>query len=486
MSFFCQTVAVRPGVSQYQEIATNLARQIEQRVFLPGDKLPSVRGLGARLGKSAATIFAAYGELERQGLVEAKPQSGFYVRMTAHASAPALRPVQRARHAARVDAEDLTLRLIESAGARAVAQVTLDEATPHVDLLPCTAIARAFTRAVRLRPRSAFSYAYPPGHHPLRRILARRSLDWGCALTPDEILMTSGASDALKLALMAVTRPGDIVAVESPTYYGALLTIHALGLRALEVPTDAATGLQLPDLERLLKRHAVSACFVMPNYSNPIGSAMSDERKRALVEILARRSVPLIEDDVAGDLYFGLRRPPAAKAFDRHGLVLLCSSLSKTLAPGLRLGWLAAGRFHEKVLELQWASNISASSASQMGLAEYLRAAAYDRHLRGLRARLLGSMHRMTRAIERYFPAGTVVTRPQGGLVLWVELPADIAALTVYERALARGVAVMPGTLFAPRPVYHHHLRLSFAAPWSRQVERAIAIVGEAAAGGRS
>jgi DNA-binding transcriptional MocR family regulator len=418
-------------------------------------------------------VFQAYGELERQGLIEARPQSGFFVR--ARQQLPEPLPDAVPQSATPVTTQELTLAII-SAGRRPA--VALDAATPAAALLPTVQLGRSLARAAR---RGAIGYEHPPGRASLRRELARRSVNWGCHLTPDEFVITTGATEALGLALRAVGRAGDTIAVESPTYYGVLQTIESLGMRVLEIPTSAQDGLSLSHLERALQRQRIAACFAMPNFANPLGSAMSDERKQALVDLLRRAHVPLIEDDVAGDVCFLGPRPRAAKSFDTRGLVLYCSSASKTLAPGFRVGWMAPGRFRERVIALQWASTIATSTPAQLAIADYLSSAIYDRHLRRFRAAVSGNADRMGALIAREFPDSTAVTRPRGGLVLWVELPRRIDSMKLHALCLRHGIAIMPGTLFSPRPIYRHCIRLSCGVAWSTEIERALALVGQLA-----
>jgi DNA-binding transcriptional MocR family regulator len=464
---------------RYLRVADEMTRMIGQGTFRRGERIPSVRELSRKLGASPSTVFAAYGELERRGLVEARPQSGFYVR-----SAPAYRAPEPARLDVRSEAGDVTTGaavtalLIESGHRPGI--VALDNASPDPALMPNGALLRAMARAMRRRTGRATSTVNPPGALELRRAIAVRSIDWGGALGPADLVITNGATEAIQLALRAVARPGDVVAVESPTYYGVLQAIASAGMRALEIPTSPREGLVLGELERALGRAKIAAVYTMPNFANPHGACMPDDAKRELVRLLARADVPLVEDDVAGDLFFEGRRPIAAKAFDTRGLVLLCSSFSKTLAPGFRVGWIAPGRFVERVMELQWSSTSAANTPGQLGLAEFLATSAYDRHLRALRATVRKTMAAMIVAIGEHFPSGVAVTRPRGGLVLWVSLPRGDAQ-ELHRRALERDVAVTPGVIFSPRPTYRSWLRLSCALPWTPKVARAVAAIGRLA-----
>jgi len=287
--------------------------------------------------------------------------------------------------------------------------------------------------------------------------------------------------EALNLCLRAVGKPGDIIAIESPTFYGTLQAIESLGMKALEIPTDPRDGIIIEALSSSLRRHPVKACLLVPNFNNPLGSCVPDNNKKKLVTLLARREIPLIEDDIYGDLCFGPSRPKAAKAYDTEGLVLLCSSFSKTLAPGFRVGWTAPGRFKSQVERLKFMTSMACTTTPQIAVAEFLRNGGYDRHLRTIRKNLAMQVQRMTDAIARYFPERTKVTRPQGGLALWVELPRWINSLELHREALQQHISIAPGPIFSAKQRYKNFIRLSCGEPWTDNIERAMETLGNLA-----
>jgi DNA-binding transcriptional MocR family regulator len=462
---------------KYEELAAQLVGLIEGGAFSIGERVPSVRELGRRLKTSPATVFAAYGELERRGWIEARPQSGFYVRRTKERVLSEPAPTEPADDAATaVTTAELTRRLIEP-GERPT--LALDVAAPAPELIPHVALARALARAVRLRPALASMYSKPPGHLSLRKAIAQRALGWGGDPSPRDVVITTGATEAIHLCLRTVAKAGDVIAVESPTYYGVLQSIESLGMRALELPTTPQTGIRLDRLARALKRHRIAACFAMPNFANPLGGLMPDEAKRELVRMLARARVPLIEDDVAGDLPFDGSRPRTAQSFDEHGLVLLCSSVSKMLSSGVRIGWVVSPRFRDRILVDQWTTTGAVSTPAQLAIAELMQSRTFERHLRQLRARLRRTVLAMSDAIERHFGPGVTLTRPRGGLVLWISLPRGVDSMLLQRRALADGIAIMPGILFSPRPVYRNCIRLNCGLPFTPEVDRAMARLGK-------
>ncbi len=360
--------------------------------------------------------------------------------------------------------------------------VPLGSAFPSPGLFPLPTLARALGRAMRDLDPWRTVEDLSPGNETLRRQIALRYIGAGFGLDPAELVICNGAMEALNLCLEAVTTPGDLVVVESPCFYGALQALERLGLRAVEVATDPGRGADLGALAELLARHPVKACWLMPNFQNPLGSLMPVENKRRLVALLAARGIPLVEDDVYAELYFGASRPPPAKAFDAAGLVLHCSSFSKSLAPGYRVGWAAAGRFAAEVARRKLMSSLSAAVPSQEGLAEYLRHGAYDRHLRQLRRVLADSLARTLRAVAKHFPPGTRVTRPEGGYFCWIELPPQVDALQLHRLALSHRISLAPGALFsADQRRFRNSIRINYGHPQPGRSEAALKTVGQLA-----
>ncbi|MGV2861740.1 aminotransferase-like domain-containing protein [Achromobacter sp. AGC39] len=466
-------------MSLYETLADEIAKSIRDGVMRVGDKLPSVRDACAARGVSPSTVFQAYYLLEARGLIRAQPRSGYYV----HAPAESLPPEPGTSNP---DGESTELaiseRIFDILGSVRNRDVTpLGSAFPSPLLFPLPRLAQAMAAHLKRQDPLDTVEDLSPGNPGLRRQIALRYLIGGMNVPASDIVVTNGALEALNLCLQAVTEVGDTVMVEAPTFYGALQALERQGLKALEVPTHPRTGVDLDAMEAAIKRHAPRACWLMTQFQNPLGSLMPDDKKRQLVEMLARHGIPLIEDDVYGELYYGAARPVPAKAYDTEGLVLHCSSFSKCLAPGYRIGWASAGRYSRRVQRLKLSSTLSASGPAQGAIAEYLEQGGYDRHLRRLRQTLQAQQDRMADAIAHEFPAGTRVTRPQGGFFLWVELPAAVDALAMHRDALARGVSVAPGPIFSASSQFASALRLNYGHPWDAAHEVAIRVLGELA-----
>ena len=283
------------------------------------------------------------------------------------------------------------------------------------------------------------------------------------------------------MSLKAVTRPGDTIAIESPTYFGLLQVIEALDLKALELPTDAESGVDLDALDQALQSGSVAACLLSSSFNNPLGCTMPEDKKLAVLDLLAKHRVPLIEDDIYGDIYFGSERPRPFMALDRHGTTLYCSSFSKTVAPGYRVGWVVAGRHMQRVLENKFATTLCDPALPQAALADFLASGGYDSHLRRVRRTFAANIERMVRAIDKAFPPGTRVTRPAGGFVLWLELPKPLKSRALFDQALQEGICFAPGDAFSASGRYANCLRLSCGYAWDARMEWALETLGRMA-----
>jgi DNA-binding transcriptional MocR family regulator len=462
----------------YESVASDFKGLIDAGALRAGDRLPSVRRASRDRGVSVATMLAAYLRLENQGLVEVRPKSGHFVRRRER-EAPPLRTPRLSVSPARVSVSSGVAALVQSM--RDPAVVPLGSAYAAPELLPIRALNRTLASIAREASTVGAAYDAPPGLATLRRQLAKRAVSWGLKAHEDDFVTTIGATEALHLALRATTRPGDSVAVETPSYFGLLQLIEDLGLRAIEVPADPTTGMDLDALDEAVERAPVRAILATPNFNNPLGARMPDEAKARLVHIAARADVPIIEDDVYGELAFDGTRPRPAKAFDRDGRVILCGSVSKTLAPGYRVGWVVPGRYQASVERLKFAQSLATPTVLQMAVAEYLDRGGYDRHLRTLRARFAAQVQRFREEVLATFPEGTRTSAPQGGFVLWVELPAEVDAFSLQADALRAGIAIAPGPVFSARQRFASCIRLSCGFPWSARIQAAIEHVGELA-----
>ncbi len=470
----------------YQRLATHYRGAIDAGSLMPGDRMPSLRVLMRQHDVSLSTALQLSRHLESEGWLEARPRSGYFVRrpkrsQIAMCAEPPMKampdPAQFVGVHARVS--DFVAR-----GRQHPVKINLSAARCAPELYPAEALRQAAMRVLRTHPNLLVSATSARGNPHFREVLAKRALNLGLTLSPDDVQITNGCIEALNLALRAVAQPGDTVAVESPTFYGLLQALETLGLRALEIPTSPRTGISIDALELALQTYpGIKAVVVVPHLQNPLGSIMPDSHKQRLVALCEASSVALIEDDTYSDLVnstlTGDTPLRAMKSWDTTGNVIYCASLHKILAPGLRVGWMSAGRWRARVEMLKFAQTRGNEELTQLAAADYIASPAYDRHLRRLRGLLAAQREKTAEAIASSFPAGTRLNVPNGGLALWVELPDQLNSARVFDAALKEQILIAPGSIFTNSQRFDSYLRLNCGWPHTEDVARAFNRLGE-------
>ena len=462
----------------YVNLAELIGARIEQGLYRPGDRLPSVRALSVEHGVSLSTVQQAYRVLEDHGLAAPRPKSGYFV--PDHRPLPALPDVSRpAQRPVDISQWDQVFELVRSVPRKDVVQ--LGRGMPDVGSPTLKPLLRSLAQPSRRQDMPGLYYDTVAGTEALREQVARLMLDSGCSLSTADLVITTGCQEALSISVRAVCQPGDIVAVESPSFHGAMQTLKGLGMKALEIPTDPLTGISLEALELALEQWPIKLIQLTPSCNNPLGYIMPEARKRALLTLAQRFDVAILEDDVYGDLAYTYPRPRTIKSFDDDGRVLLCSSFSKTLAPGLRVGWVAPGRYLERVMHMKYISTGYTATQPQLAIADFIEGGHYQPHLRRVRGQYQRARDQMIDWVSRYFPAGTRASRPQGGFVLWVELPESFDTLRLNRALLEQGVQIAVGSIFSASGKFRNCLRMNFAARATAEIEAAVRKVGETA-----
>ncbi len=460
----------------YIQIAESIQQQILDQVLKIGDKLPSVRVLSKENNHSVSTILQAYYHLEAKGLIESRPQSGYYVRFNPSRFPKKIEKSNPQQTGTAKNVEAMIGEVYDDFAVNDVIKFSLS--VPAPEILPLARLNKAMIQALRELPANGTSYEQVMGNESLRRQVARWSMNWGGNLQADDLITTAGCMNAIAYCLMAITSPGDTIAVESPVYFGVLRFAQSLGLNVVELPTDPDTGVDPDDVKKALSKHKLKACFLVPNFSNPLGYCMPDEQKEAMVHLLAAHGVPLIEDDLYGDVFFGNKRPRSCKSFDEEGNVLWCSSISKTLAPGYRVGWVAPGKYADKIKRLKLYHSITSATAQQAAIASFLATGKYEDHLRKLRQTLHANSLQFIGAIGNYFPDGIKLTNPKGGFILWLELDKRIDTYDLYQAAMRQKISIAPGTMFSLQDRYQNCMRLSYGMGWTKEVDLALKTLG--------
>ncbi|MEI9918127.1 MAG: PLP-dependent aminotransferase family protein [Bacteroidota bacterium] len=453
----------------YLEVSDRIEKLISKQALKVGDKLLSVRALSKEQGISLSTAFQAYYHLESKGLIEARPQSGYYVRYSPQHMLNIPLVAKPADEAMPVSIDDMISSVYKDLRSDKLLNFALG--SPSFELLPAAKLNKSVVNALRSSKDSCLHYEHVQGNSDLRKQIAIQSFNWGGAISEDDIVITAGCMEALSLSLKAITKAGDAVAIESPTYFAIFQVMESLGLKVVEIPTDPATGVDIDQLEQAIPKFDIKACLFVCNFNNPMGSCMPEEKKKRLVNLLSKHDIPLIEDDIYGELYFGKTRPHTCKTYDRKGLVIQCGSFSKSLAPGYRIGWTIPGKFKEKVIRVKRMNNVSTNTLAQSAIAHFLANGRYELHLRHLRKALHTNCLRYTQAITTYFPEETRVTRPQGGFALWLELGKKADGYKLHRQALKLNIGIAPGQIFSSKGQFSNCFRISFGIPWSDRVD---------------
>jgi DNA-binding transcriptional MocR family regulator len=457
-------------MKKYQQLAQQIIDQIALGVWLPGDKLPSLREQVGHSGMSFMTVGHAYQVLESQGVIVARPQSGYYV-----APKPVARTAPAPVKVMRDESVDINTYIFDVLQASCDASVVpFGSAFPDPRLFPLQQLNRSLATVSKTATAMSVIENLPPGNEALRHAIARRYAQQGMPVSPDEIVITAGALEALNLSLQAVTEPGDWVIVENPCFYGALQALERLRLKALSVATDPQHGIDLAALKQALNDYPVKACWLMTNSQNPLGVTLSAEKKQRLVALLQEHNVTLIDDDVYSELYFGRERPLPARAWDEQGNTLHCSSFSKCLVAGFRIGWVAAGRHARRIQQLQLMSTLSTSSPMQLALVDYLATKRYDTHLRRLRRILAERKQQAWQALHTLLPVEVKIHHSESGYFLWIELPPYMDASRLSEQALAHKISIAPGKMFTTGRAWDNYFRLNASWAWGEREQQAV------------
>lgn len=471
---------MRPAIKRdhkYASVAGRIEKLIENGALKVGDKLLSVRALSKEQDISLSTAFQAYYHLEAQGLIEARPQSGYYVKFSPRHAFSLPECSEPTNEVVPVTLDDMISSVYKDLRADKILQFSIG--APDISLLPSAKLNKSVMHSLRSSADSCLNYEHVQGNLVLRKQIAKLSFNWGGAVSEDDIVVTAGCMEALSLCLKAVTQVGDAVAIESPTYFGIFQVMESLGLKVVEVPTHPETGVDLNYLEKAIPKFDIKACLFVTNFNNPTGACIPDENKKYLVEMLAKKDIPLIEDDIYGELFFGKTRPKTCKAFDKKGLVLQCGSFSKSLAPGYRIGWTIPGRYTERVIRLKRMNNVSTNTLAQSAITHFLQNGRYELHLRHLRKSLHTQCLLYTQAVSNYFPEDTRISRPQGGFAMWVEMNKRVDGYKLHKRALKHNIGLAPGHIFSTQGQFKNFFRLCFGLPWSKRVEDGIQTLGE-------
>ena len=462
--------------SAYITLANKVASMIDSEVYKAGEKLPSLRSVHKENGLSIGTVLQSFNYLVDRGLITSREKSGYFVSYRSKRKLPPPQTQPVALSARTVHIDQLLQKLRQDGPGRDF--VSFANALPDHRLLPFNNIKRAIQNVSRDTSGSYLGLEERKGKRELRDEIAKRSFNWGGALHADDLIITNGAVEAVVLCLRAVAKAGDTVLVQDPCFYGIMQSLEYLNLKVVTIPSHSETGIDITELENACRKFSVKACVLVSNFNNPDGACLSNEKKRQLAEFANREQIPVIEDDLYGDIFFKGNRPDTIKTYDEDGWVLYCSSYSKSLFPGFRIGWCAPGRFVYEVARFKSMQNGSTCNFTQRALYQLLSSGAYDRHLKKFRLELAKNLIRTINLIEQHFPEGTKISSPFGGLVIWVELPEHINTVQLQDTAFKQGISYAPGEIFSAKGDYQNYLRISYCNLWEAKTEKALIRLG--------
>ena len=443
----------------YLQLVSEIIENINNNVYKPGEKLPSIRHMSEARDISIMTVLKSYQELTAMGYIISRPQSGYFVigrqgidELTKNTS------LSQPRH---VEMPDMTRLVLLDSSDKTL--IPLGSGVPSEDQLPLKQLSHITARLLQSGQVPLSITGNAEGTSSLRIQLAKHMFLSNTPIQADDIIITSGCNEAIFIAFSVICNPGDLVAVESPCYFGVFQILQELGLRAIEIPSDPVSGIDIEILHTALEHNPIKAIFVNPNCNNPVGGIMPEYKKKQLAELTEAYNIPLIEDDSIGDLHFGKIRPGTVKSYDKKGMVVYCSSFSKVLAPSYRIGWIVPGKFKDRVIQFKHALNLSTSTLLQEAIAGYLATGTYERHMRKARQAYFQKIIQMGECIREFFPSNTRLSQPQGGMFLWVCLPPRIDAVELYHAARNNGISLAPGHMFSMSNNYTNYLRMNAA-----------------------
>ncbi len=461
---------------KYEEIAGYISQAIVDGVIPCGSKLPSLRRMSIRFDCSVSVVMQAYEELEKQGKTYAVEKSGFFASLPLRNPLPAFQKDSYTLKSEKARPLSIIGKIVEASNDKTI--VPLGAGIPCESLLPLAALKQSIGRVLREDASLLQRYSNEAGDLRLRNEICKILLIRGIRVSPGEILITNGCTEALSLAIQAATSPGDAIAIESPVFMGAIQIMKELNRRIVSLPTSAQNGMDLDSLETTLRNGEVKAVMMTAAFQNPLGFVMPPEKRKRAVELADRYGITIIEDDLYSESSHNHSVERSLKSFDGKGKVIYCSSFSKTVSPGLRIGWMIGGDYHQKCRNLKTTQNLGGSPLLQAALADFLVTGRYDYHVKTLQKAFCRQAAEMKMLLSSAFPSDTAISSPGGGLFYWVELPGRIDTLKLFNQALKEKISLAPGQAFCSGEHFRNCLRVSFASPVTDEIRSGIRRLG--------
>ncbi|MDR6680227.1 PLP-dependent aminotransferase family protein [Pseudomonas oryzihabitans] len=461
---------------RYRELAENLKQRILGGLYREGQKLPSLRKLSQEYGVSVGTVQNAYVLLEEEGLVYASSKSGYFVMHKPE--------VADQRNIAKREVFPVSIANWDEISRFSSASYNFDilelgRGMPDVSTSSLNSLMKNLSGDFKGLLRSPMYYESIKGSLQLRSEIARHLIDSGMSLSSEDVIITSGGQEALSCTVRILCKENDIVAIESPAFHGIIQTLKAYGIRVIEVPCDASFGIDISILKIALSKYRISALILNPTCNNPLGFSMPVASREELVRLAAEKEFHIIEDDTYGDLYYAYPRPPSLSTFEGGEKVITLGSFSKTLGPGLRIGWVVPGELYEKILHEKYVSSGSSFTAGQKAIAEFMKGGEYRIHLRKMRERYSRNVKRARDLVVKHVDVPMVLSRPSGGYYLWIEFPNYVNADSLNSLIVGHGIQIGSGRVFSVAGQYSNCIRLNCSGTIDERFESGILKIGE-------
>lgn len=457
---------------KYEKIIDYIQSAINKGVLKFNGKLPSLRKISTEFDCAISVAMQAYTELEVRGRIYAVEKSGFFVSEQSKHNIPSPQKEKHKLESEISKSNNLTKMVIDLSINKSV--VNFGAGVPDQAILPINRLKKSFIKISKEQPQLLSQYSCVNGFEKLRQELAYLMLNKGVNVSSEELIITNGCSEAVAIAIKAVTSAGDTIAIESPVFFGIINILEQLERKVIELPTSPDKGIDLVTLEQLIKNKKVSACIITATFQNPLGHIMPQASKRKLVDLAARYNIPIIEDDLYGECSFNNKNYHPLKYYDYADIVLYCSSFSKTLSPGSRIGWLIPSQYKLQCESIKIAETFGGPVIVQAAMADFLHENGYEYHIKRLRKFISVQTHQVKQFILKYFPSDIKVTNPQGGYFLWIELNKNINTMELFHEAIKNNISIIPGPVFSTSNKYNNCFRISCGSPITEKIEHGI------------
>lgn len=460
---------------KYEEISNYIVEGITNKALYSGNKLQSLRSTAKQFNCSVSVVLQAYEDLIARGIIKAVEKSGYFILPSLSCKIPEPQKYNHSLKALSSKTNNYTEKIIEMAMNRDI--LPLGAAIPDVSILSTKKIIKSLNNIIKDNTACINSYTPAKGSIELRIEIANYMFDKGVFIDPEEIVITNGCAEALYIAIQCSTNPGDTVAIETPVFFSLISILEKLKMNVVEIPTSPITGMELDILEEIIMKEKVKTVIFSPTFQNPLCSVMPPCNKKRLYHISEKYNLTLIEDDIYGDCSFDGQKHFPVKSFDKSKRIIYCSSFSKTLAPGLRIGWAIPGKRLDNFTNFKQISSLGGTLLTQLAIADYLKHGFYKSHLSNFQKNIYLQTTQMKMLIKKILPDNIKVSNPTGGYFLWLELDDKINSYNIHNIAFSKHIGIVPGPVFSSSDKYLNCIRISCGNPITEKIIKGLEVL---------